>query len=176
MEKLIQESYEQFLGDNNINEAVTIKVSLRYAREAGELFTDMGGSRIGKAEATDVWKFKNWDDAAGFVTTLIVTKKIPSSEISSDNKNIRREYGVSEAKINEEKVSHDNEAYVTKASKPDYVNDVTFDEYLKPLAIHLDEYFDRDMGDLEYSKETMTTFKKLVDLMVKDHKEAENYQ
>jgi len=31
------------------------------------------------------------------------------------------------------------------------------------------------MGDLEYSKETFATFKKLVDLMVIDHIESDKY-
>jgi len=70
-----------------------------------------------------------------------------------------------------------NEAlkYVTSKYKDSRVNSVTFDEVLVPLANHLDDYEDRMMGDLEYSKSTFATFKKLVDLMVIDHIESDKY-
>lgn len=95
--ELLKESYGQFSADKKLNEAITIRVSLRYAREAGELFTDMGGSRLGKIKSSDVWEFKKPDDAGEFVNTLINKIQVPSNEIYSDNKNIRKEYGVSES-------------------------------------------------------------------------------
>ena len=62
------------------------------------------------------------------------------------------------------------EQHVKKSMKLDYVNDVTFDEVLVPLAQHMDGYAEQGMGDLEYSKATFELFKKLVDSMAKDHK------
>lgn len=97
MKKLIQESYEQFKSDKALNEAVDIKVSLRYAKIAGELFDDMNRSyHIGKFVSTDEWSFKKWEDAGSFVQTLIVKFKVPPEELYSSNKNIRREFDVSE--------------------------------------------------------------------------------
>jgi hypothetical protein len=66
--------------------------------------------------------------------------------------------------------------YVKQVSKHDWVNDVTFDEVLVPLAEHIDSYADRHMGDLEYSKRTFELFYDLVDSMAADHKESEEYQ
>lgn len=78
--------------------------------------------------------------------------------------------------VNEAKTTDELRKYVKATYKKEEVNSVTFDEVLIPLADHLDIYVDRGMGDLEYSKETMAAFKKLVDLMVKDHIEAADYQ
>lgn len=58
----------------------------------------------------------------------------------------------------------------------DYINNVSYEEYLLPLAEYLDSYADRHMGDLEFSKKTFTAFYNLVQSMNADMKEAEDYQ
>ena len=58
----------------------------------------------------------------------------------------------------------------------DYINNVSYEEYLLPLAEYLDSYADRNMGDLEFSKKTFTAFYNLVQSMNADMKEAEKYQ
>ena len=77
--------------------------------------------------------------------------------------------------VNEAARSNEALKYVTSKYKDSRVNSVTFDEVLVPLANHLDDYADRMMGDLEYSKATFSAFKKLVDLMVIDHIESDKY-
>ena len=63
-----------------------------------------------------------------------------------------------------DEAARSNEAlkHVTSKYKDDRVNFVTFDEVLVPLANHLDDYTDRMMGDLEYSKTKFVAFKALV--------------
>ena len=80
-----------------------------------------------------------------------------------------------ESFLNEAAGSKEAFKYVASKYKDDRVNSVTFDEVLVPLANHLDDYEDRQMGDLEYTKETFTAFKKLVDLMVADHIKSDKY-
>ena len=77
--------------------------------------------------------------------------------------------------VNEAARSNEALKYVTSKYKDSRVNSVTFDEVLVPLANHLDDYENRMMGDLEYSKATFAAFKKLVDLMVIDHIESDKY-
>jgi hypothetical protein len=67
-------------------------------------------------------------------------------------------------------------SYVKSASNNSYVNAVTFKDTLSPLAQELDTYSKRGYGDLEYSAKTVALFKRLVDSMSVDHKEAEKYQ
>jgi hypothetical protein len=76
-----------------------------------------------------------------------------------------------------DEAARSNEAlkHVTSKYKDDRVNFVTFDEVLVPLANHLDDYTDRMMGDLEYSKKTFVAFKALVDLMTADQIESDKY-
>jgi hypothetical protein len=57
-----------------------------------------------------------------------------------------------------------------------HINDVSYEEYLLPLAEYLDSYADRDMGDLEFSDKTFKAFAALVDSMNADMKEAEKHQ
>ena len=83
--------------------------------------------------------------------------------------------GINENFLNEAARSNEALKYVTSKYKDQRVNSVTFDEILVPLANHLDDYADRMMGDLEYSKATFAAFKKLVDLMVIDHIESDKY-
>ena len=82
---------------------------------------------------------------------------------------------LNESSINEAARSNEALKYVTSKYKDDRVNSVTFDELLVPLANHLDDYADRMMGDLEYSKKTFAAFKSLVDLMTADHIESDKY-
>jgi hypothetical protein len=77
--------------------------------------------------------------------------------------------------LNEAARSNEALKYVTSKYKDDRVNSVTFDEVLVPLANHLDDYADRQMGDLEYSKKTFAAFKALVDLMTADQIESDKY-
>jgi len=77
--------------------------------------------------------------------------------------------------INEAARSNEALKYVTSKYKDQRINSVTFDEVLVPLANHLDDYADREMGDLEYSKKTFAAFKALVDLMVVDQIESDKY-
>lgn len=62
--------------------------------------------------------------------------------------------------------------YVKSKYKDDRVNFVTFEELLEPLADHIDNYTGATMGDLEYTKDTINLFKKLVDSMTKDHQDG----
>ena len=90
----------------------------------------------------------------------------------SENKfTIRNEVSPKPKMISESSMA---KSYVKSAASNSYVNSVTFDDVLLPLAQELDTYSSRGMGDLEYSKETLSAFKKLVDLMKKDHKEADD--
>ena len=77
--------------------------------------------------------------------------------------------------LNEAARSNEALKYVTSKYKDQRVNSVTFDEILVPLANHLDDYADRMMGDLEYSKKTFAAFKSLVDLMTVDQIESDKY-
>jgi len=77
--------------------------------------------------------------------------------------------------INEAARSNEALKYVTSKYKDQRINSVTFNEVLVPLANHLDDYADREMGDLEYSKKTFAAFKALVDLMVVDQIESDKY-
>ena len=77
--------------------------------------------------------------------------------------------------LNEAARSNEALKYVTSKYKDARVNYVTFDEILVPLANHLDDYSDRMMGDLEYSKKTFAAFRSLVDLMTEDQIESDKY-
>ena len=77
--------------------------------------------------------------------------------------------------LNEAARSNEALKYLTSKYKDQRVNSVTFDEVLVPLANHLDDYADRMMGDLEYSKKTFAAFKALVDLMTADQIESDKY-
>ena len=66
-----------------------------------------------------------------------------------------------------------------------HINDVSYEEYLLPLAEYLDSYADRDIEpknakfsylDLEFSDKTFKAFAALVDSMNADMKEAEKHQ
>lgn len=63
-------------------------------------------------------------------------------------------------------------------SSGDHINNVSYEEYLLPLAEYLDTYAPdgRSMGDLEFSPNTFAAFSNLVDSMNKDMEEsAKNY-
>ena len=81
---------------------------------------------------------------------------------------------LNESEINEgtNRYNHELEKYVKAATKNDKVNFVTFEELLIPLAQHLDSYTGSSMGDLEYTKDVLNIFKKLVDGMAKSHIEG----
>jgi hypothetical protein len=68
-----------------------------------------------------------------------------------------------------EGVSNELFKYVKSKYRDERVNFVTFEELLEPLAEHIDSYTGSNMGDLEYTKETINLFKKLVDSMSKAH-------
>lgn len=60
----------------------------------------------------------------------------------------------------------------------EHINNVSYEEYLLPLAEYLDTYAPdgRSMGDLEFSPKTFAAFSSLVDSMNEDMKKsAENY-
>lgn len=65
-----------------VNESVEIKVSLKHAKEAGDLFDDMF-KRYGKKSATDVFDFKDKHAAHDFVYTLIKQMHIAPAEIEA---------------------------------------------------------------------------------------------
>ncbi len=72
----------KYFKESLVNEKkVEITVSLRHAREAGELFDDMFKS-YGKKEASDSFVFKDEDGAHDFVTMLVNRMQIPVGEIT----------------------------------------------------------------------------------------------
>jgi hypothetical protein len=64
---------------NVLNERKEVSVSLRYARQANDVFDDMY-KRVGKKEYTDVFSFKSKADATDFVESLIGIG-VPEDEI-----------------------------------------------------------------------------------------------
>jgi hypothetical protein len=78
-------------------------------------------------------------------------------------------HSIKESIINEKQGTSDLENYIKSKLKDRRINPVTFEEVVDPLAIHIDTYTGSTMGDLEYTKNTINTFKKLVDLISKDH-------
>lgn len=72
--------FEEF--STELNEAVDVTVSLRYARDARELFDDMY-SDYGKMKSTDVFSFKNKDAAHDFIQGLVKHLNIPVGEIDA---------------------------------------------------------------------------------------------
>ena len=104
-----------------------------------------------------------------------LAKMLSDDEILTVLDHAKEELGMDEAKINEAARSNEALKYVISKYKDDRVNSVTFDEILVPLANHLDDYADRMMGDLEYSKKTFAAFKSLVDLMTEDQIESDKY-
>ena len=88
--------YEEFA----INEGVEIEISIRHAREAGDLFDDMFKS-YGKKTASNVFSFKGKDGeeaAYDFVNMLLKHTQIPKGEIESDDKEIKKLLGEYNAK------------------------------------------------------------------------------
>jgi hypothetical protein len=76
----------------SLNESVDVEISIRHAREAGDLFDDMFKS-YGKKTATNVFSFtgKDGDEAAyDFVNMILKHTKIPKAEIETDDKEIKR--------------------------------------------------------------------------------------
>jgi len=75
--------FEEFTAESSfINEKkIEIEVSLRHAREAGELFDDMFKS-FGKKEHSNTFIFKDEDGAHDFVTMLVNRMQIPVGEIT----------------------------------------------------------------------------------------------
>lgn len=74
--------FEEFANEASINEKkIEITVSLRHARDAGELFDDMFKS-YGKKEASDSFVFKDEDGAHDFVKILVNRMHIPVGEIT----------------------------------------------------------------------------------------------
>jgi len=63
-------SYEQFLNENLNEKKVEVTVSLRYARNAQDVFNDGPWKRMGKIEYSDTYSFKNADDAEEFANAL----------------------------------------------------------------------------------------------------------
>jgi hypothetical protein len=76
----------------SISESVNIEISVRHAREAGELFDDMFKS-YGKKTASNVFSFtgKEADEAAyDFVNMILKHTKVPKAEIETDDKEIKK--------------------------------------------------------------------------------------
>lgn len=115
---------------------------------------------------------ENIDQVESFITNHFEGE--PQEEIKTPEASDTFEPKVDEGTVNEGQAPNALK-YVKQVSKHDWVNDVTFDDVLAPLAEHIDSYADRHMGDLEYSKETFKLFYALVDSMAADHKESEKY-
>jgi hypothetical protein len=64
---------------NVLNEKKEVTISLRYARQANDVFDDMY-KRIGKKEYTDTFSFKSKEDANDFIESLVKVG-IPENEI-----------------------------------------------------------------------------------------------
>jgi hypothetical protein len=72
----------KYFKESLVNEKkIEIEVSLRHAREAGELFDDMFKS-FGKKEHSNTFIFKDEDGAHDFVTMLVNRMQIPVGEIT----------------------------------------------------------------------------------------------
>jgi len=99
--------------------------------------------------------------------TIKLFEQLVDSMSSNEIDNNQVDESVAE-ELNESSVTQ-LEKYVNTTSKNPKVNLVTFDELLIPLAQHLDSYTGESMGDLEYPKEVLNTFKKLTDGMAKAH-------
>lgn len=69
-------TFNEFL---NESKKPTIEVSIRYAKEAGEIFRDTF-SKMGKMTSTNTFQFKNTDDAEEF-SEYLVDNGIPEDEI-----------------------------------------------------------------------------------------------
>lgn len=82
-------SYEQYLNENLNEKRVEVTVSLRYARNAQDVFNDGSWKRTGKIEYSDTYSFKNVEDAEEFADALS-SAGIPDGE-----------YEINESKINE---------------------------------------------------------------------------
>lgn len=82
---------------------------------------------------------------------------------------------VDEAAINEAK-GEAVKAVQHAIDSGDYINNVSYEEYLLPLAEYLDQYADRNMGDLQFSTGTFKAFYMLIANMNADMKEATKYQ
>ena len=90
-------------------------------------------------------------------------------------------YGLIESSLNKSNRLNEKSGDAVKTvndaiNSGDHINNVSYEEYLLPLAEYLDSYADRHMGDLEFSKKTFTAFYNLVQSMNADMKEAEDYQ
>ena len=153
-------TYEEFLNED-VNEGATP----RLLKSAGQNL------------ARQVKGIKNYteDQLKDRLLSTPLAKMLSDDEILTVLDHAKEELGMDEAKINEAARSNEALKYVISKYKDDRVNSVTFDEILVPLANHLDDYADRMMGDLEYSKKTFATFKSLVDLMTADQIESDKY-
>lgn len=81
-----------------------------------------------------------------------------------------------EQHLNEAKQGNAVKTVQNAINSGEHINNVSYEEYLLPLAEYLDSYADRSMGDLEFSKKTFSAFSDLVQSMNADMKESEKYQ
>jgi len=78
-------------------------------------------------------------------------------------------YKPSKAFVAEGRGTSSLEKYVKSKYKDQRVNQVTFEELLEPIAIHIDAYTGANMGDLEYESNVIYDFKELTDSMAQAH-------
>lgn len=74
--------FEEF---NQLNEAHTVEISLRHAKDAADLFNDMF-KKYGKQTSTNVFSFKDKDGAIDFVQMLVKNVQVPVGEIETSDK------------------------------------------------------------------------------------------
>ena len=118
-------SYEQFLNENLNEKKVEVTVSLRYARNAQDVFNDGPWKKMGKMEYTDTYSFKNSDDAEEFAAALS-DAGIPDGE-----------YEVNEGLVNEadDKEIEKLEDLLKMPRKTGIFQSVTYDTANKTLTI-----------------------------------------
>lgn len=89
-------SYEDYLNENLNEKHVEVTVSLRYAKDAQGIFRDGPWKKMGKAEYSDTYSFKNVNDAEEFADALS-SAGIPDGEYeineSGNNESDEKEIG-----------------------------------------------------------------------------------
>lgn len=118
-------SYEDYLNENLNEKRIEVTVSLRYARNAQDVFNDGPWKKMGKAEYSDTYSFKNVDDAEEFASALS-DAGIPDGE-----------YEINESVINEsaDKEIEKLEDTLKLPKKTGIFQTVKYDTANKTLAI-----------------------------------------
>lgn len=73
-------SNKVFLNDIADSDYTEVEVSLRYAREVGELFNN-SFKRYGKQTSSNVFKFDKTEDVVDFIDIIINKLDIPNDEL-----------------------------------------------------------------------------------------------